>query len=125
MIYVVLNAVPILLAAAVSWGITAAFEPRARTIWPGAVIFAAFAWMAAITAGALIVAPPQAGEWTMAIMTGVVLAIGFFIPARIIDDRNRAASWVASLLGGVRWLAVLLAQVLVMKTYGLVPPPGL
>ena len=124
MIYIKLNAIPILVATLA--GLLSGFAVRRQ--WRGIgfylTAFVAQAWFAAILAGALILAPPKAAPWIMAIGSAVVIWIGFVMPATIVTLRQRGVAWAA--VGGdcLYWLVVMLVQALVLKTMGLVPPPS-
>jgi hypothetical protein len=127
MIYIVLNAVPIVLATlaglVVGWSYLriAGISRRGS----GLLLTTAIAqgWFAAILAGALILAPAKAGDWTMAIGSAVVIWIGFVVPVSIVTLRARNYAWSATVLDCLCWLAVMLVQALVLKSWGLVPPP--
>ena len=136
MIYILLNALPILAATIASLGFGACYHAALGRIGrqhrglvvnrgPGFLLlaFAAQAWLAAILAGALILAPAKAGVWTMALGSAVVIWLGFVLPvvAVTLRYRNLPARLVALDCG--HWLAVMLIQAVVMKTIGLVPPP--
>lgn len=124
MIYIQLNAVPILVATLA--GLLAGYLVlrRRQSIGFWLTAFAAEAWFAAILAGALILAPPKAAPWIMAIGSAVVIWIGFVVPATIVTMRQRNIAWRAVAGDCAAWLAVMVVQALVLKTMGLVPPPG-
>ncbi|MBC8129900.1 MAG: hypothetical protein H7Y08_06220 [Rhizobiaceae bacterium] len=136
MIYIVLNAIPILLAAVAGLGVGALYHvlsagrvvstapPMAANPVPLlATVFVAEAWLASILAGALILAPPEAGEWTMAIGSAVVIWIGFVVPVLAVTAVYRATPLGAATLDAMHWLAVMLVQAAVLQTIGLTPPP--
>ena len=127
-IYIWLNALPILLATLASVAVGFAYH---RLIAHGQPdrnfpLFAipALAWFAAILAGALILAPAQASGWVMAIGTAVVIWAGFVLPTVIVslDYRNASPRMIAG--DAACWLAMMLAQAVVLKAIGLVPPPA-
>lgn len=122
-IYIALNAVPILLATLA--GLLAGWllhrDRHGAGFWLSA--FIAQAWFAAILAGALILAPPRAAAWVMAIGSAVVIWIGFVVPATIVTLRYRHVRWGEVLRDGSYWLVVMIVQALVLKSWGLVPPP--
>lgn len=122
-IYIPLNAVPILLAtlAGLLSGWLLHRDRRDAGFWITA--FVAQAWFAAILAGALILAPPKAAAWVMAIGSAVVIWIGFVVPATIVTLRYRRAAWGEVLRDCGYWLVVMVVQVLVLKSWGLIPPP--
>lgn len=128
MIYIVLNAIPILVATLAGLAIGALFRrfsdlPGPR---PGFAIaaFVAEAWFCAILAGALILAPAKAGDWTMAIGSAVVIWIGFVVPVLIVSLGIRQVRPAAIAGAAANWLMVMLAQAVVLKSIGLVPPPA-
>jgi hypothetical protein len=123
MIYIVLNALPILAAtvAGLLAGLLLHRDQRSAADW--VVTFIAQAWFAAILAGALILAPPKAAAWVMAIGSAVVIWIGFVVPATIVTLRYRHTEWSAVLRDCAYWLIVMVVQALVLKSWGLVPPP--
>ncbi|MBX9708806.1 MAG: hypothetical protein K2X61_12845 [Caulobacteraceae bacterium] len=134
MIYIVMNALPI--AAATGCGLAAGLPVRwllgrmaggvARpALKPGVIvtIVLAQAWLCAILAGALILAPSEAGEWTMAIGSAVVIWIGFVVPATIVNHAQRGLSATAMTTDSLSWLAIMVVQAVVLKLIGLVPPP--
>lgn len=127
MIYIVLNAVPIALATLaglmVGWFYLRIAGLSRRGL--GLLVTTAIAqgWFAAILAGALILAPAKAGDWTMAIGSAVVIWIGFVVPVSVVTLRARGYAWSATLLDCLYWLVVMLVQALVLKSWGLVPPP--
>ncbi len=137
MIYIVTNAYAILAAtlAGLALGVGYYFlVDRAVTKSPGdgyakltvsaALAFIAEAWFAAILAGALILAPPEAGRWTMAIGSALVIWIGFIVPVLLVTHRYRALSTRAALIDCGHWLVVIIIQALVLQTIGLHLPPA-
>ncbi|WP_295528984.1 DUF1761 domain-containing protein [Novosphingobium sp. Chol11] len=127
MIYIVLNVLPILLATCAGLCISAAvYWPRRGTVGPVTLAATAFIgefWLCSILAGALILAPPKAGAWTMALGSAFVIWLGFVAPALIVTQRARAQAWRPIAADCAHWLAVMLAQALVLKSIGLIPPP--
>jgi len=128
MIYIVLNALPILAATLVGLAIGAIYLrlaglPRATV---GLVVTTAIAqaWFAAILAGALILAPPKAPEWIMAIGSAVVIWIGFVVPVSVVTLRARKIAGGAVAADSLYWLVVMVTQAIIMKSIGLVPPPA-
>lgn len=133
MIYIWLNAVPIGLATLAAllmgllyarWGDNAGGR---RTNRPGVGLLLlatiALAWFAAILAGALILAPPQAPAWVMAIGSAVVIWAGFVLPVVLVSGRFRGVGGGRVVADSVWWLAVMLVQAIVMQAWGLTPPP--
>ena len=79
-------------------------------------------WLASILAGALILAPPQAGAWTMALGSAVVIWIGFVLPSVLLTLRWRAVRWGPALADCAAWLAVMATQAAVLHLIGLTKP---
>lgn len=79
-------------------------------------------WLASILAGALILAPPQAGAWTMALGSAVVIWIGFVLPSVLLTLRWRAVRWGPALADCGVWLAVMVTQAAVLHLIGLTKP---
>lgn len=133
--YILLNALPILAATTAGLLAGLAFRVAARraggarlgpeaALTPGAiaVLAVAEAWLAAILAGALILAPSEAGAWTMAVGSAVVIWIGFVVPATVVNHVHRGSPGPAAALDSGYWLIVMLVQAIVLKSIGLVPP---
>ena len=128
MIYILLNAVPILAATLAGLLVGIGYHrlaglPRAGI---GLVITTATAqaWFAAILAGALILAPPKAPDWVMAVGSAVVIWIGFVVPVSIVTLRARAVAAGVVVADCLYWLVVMVTQAVILKSIGLVPPPG-
>lgn len=145
MIYVVLNFWQILAATVACFAFGAAYYTALGKPWmnaaglteekirgeggkpsplPYVIAFLAELWVAAIVAGALILAPEEAGEWTMAIGTALILWIGFVMPTMLVNHRYERRPWSLTLIDGGHWLGVFLIQVIVLQLLGLTPPPG-
>ncbi|MBC7521100.1 MAG: hypothetical protein H7268_08420 [Sandarakinorhabdus sp.] len=128
MIYILLNAPAIVAATLASLVIGALYLRLASLPQRGAglLVTAAIAqgWFAAILAGALILAPAKAGDWTMAIGSAVVIWIGFVVPVSVVTLRARNYRWSAAVMDSLYWLVIMLVQALVLKSIGLVPPPA-
>lgn len=135
--YILLNALPI--AAATAAGLVAGLLFRALTarvgsaspgapprLTPAALVAIALAeaWLACILAGALILAPAEAGAWTMALASAVVIWIGFVVPATVVNAIHRRLSSGAATTDAIYWLAVMVVQAVVLKSIGLAPPTG-
>jgi hypothetical protein len=127
-IYILLNAIPIALATLAGLLIGAVWLRLSGRTLPRLTVVAAIAlaqfWSASILAGALILAPPEAGEWIMAIGSALVIWAGFVMPTIAVTlaiggvARRRIAS------ASAYWLVTMLVQAVVMQGWGLVPPPG-
>ena len=88
-----------------------------------AIAFAAEAWLCAILAGALILAPPKGSIWTMTLGSAFVIWLGFVVPSIAASYRFRALPARAALADCGYWLGVMLVQAVVLRLIGLVPPP--
>lgn len=89
-----------------------------------ALAFIAESWFAAILAGALILAPPEADSWTMAMGSALIIWIGFIVPVVFVTHRYRALSIRAALIDCGHWLGVIIIQALVLQSTGLQTPPA-
>lgn len=127
MIYIWLNILPILAATVAGFLLSLLWLRRARRLpsLPNALLlFLAQAWLCAILAGALILAPDAAGRWVMAIGTPVVIWAGFVLPSLFATLRLRNIPAPRALGDCLMWLAASVVQALVLERWGLVPPPG-
>ena len=128
MIYIVINALPIVAATLAGLLIGALYLLLANLPRPGfgLAITGAIAqgWFAAILAGALILAPAKGDAWTMALGSAVVIWIGFVVPVSVMTLRARQIPWSTVLLESLYWLVVMLVQAVILKSIGLVPPPA-
>lgn len=130
MAYINLNLAPILFAAAIGLLISLVHflisRPGDR---PGLdfLLLSAIAqlWIACILAGALILAPPLAEPWVMAVATPILIWIGFLVPTLLVNLRFRGMPGHMAAADALHWLFVLLAQAGVMQLIGLTRPPGL
>ncbi len=128
MIYIWLNLLPILIATALGLAIGAAyrtlFGPHARLSGGTLTVIALGEfWLAAILAGALILAPDKASPWVMAVGSAIVIWAGFVLPSILVTGRYRAVQWSAVLGDCGYWLVTMVVQAVAMKLIGLVPPP--
>ena len=127
MIYILLNIVPILAATLAGLLFGAAYSAFARRgrFSPAVAITAFIAefWLAAILAGALILAPSKGSVWTMTLGSAFVIWIGFVVPVIMTSYRFRSVANRAALEDSVHWLGVMLIQATVLRLIGLVPPP--
>ncbi|ADM09899.1 hypothetical protein PB2503_09229 [Parvularcula bermudensis HTCC2503] len=139
MIYIWLNAVPILIAAGLGFAFGAVWYQGFATSWrraaavegtPSAdpriliVTFAAEAWLAAILAGALILMPDQAPLWVMTTMTPLIIWGGFVLPTTLVNHRFQGRPWRLTIIDGGHWLGVMVIQAITMQLIGLSAPPG-
>ena len=124
--YIVTNAVAILAATCAGLAIGALYAvlQGERSTSLGFIITAvlAEAWLASILAGAVILAPPQAGAWTMALGSAVIIWIGFVVPTLLVTTRFDGLSLRHGLVSIAHWLAVMLVQAAVLQAIGLVRP---
>lgn len=81
-------------------------------------------WLTSILAGAVILAPPQAGPWTMAVGSAVVIWIGFVLPAQLVAELSRGVGYGAALLDCAQWLVAMGVQAAVLQGVGLIKPEG-
>ncbi len=131
MIYIVMNVAAILAATLASllfgalyYGVASRGRPRGAGLAGTFVTaFVAEFWFCSILAGALILAPPKGGVWTMTIGSAFVIWIGFVAPAILATYRVRALAVRAALVDCVHWLGAMLTMVVVLRLIGLVPPP--
>jgi hypothetical protein len=123
MIYIAINALPILAAALAGLAFGALWYRRGVTLGVIATAFLAGAWLAAILAGALILAPPKSGVWTMTIGSAVVIWAGFVAPALVASYRLRGLSWRTVAADSGYWLGAMVVQAIVMRLIGLTSPP--
>lgn len=126
MIYIILNLVPIAVATVTGLAIGLVWlgANRAR-VGPALAMVAALAefWLAAILAGALILAPAKAPPWVMALASAGVIWAGFVLPVIVVTGIRRGQRPAAVLGDALHWLVVMVAQAVVLKAIGLVPPP--
>jgi hypothetical protein len=122
MIYIVINALPIALATVLGL-LIGQFVDRPKGITGWLVALPATAWLCAILAGALILAPPRAPPWVMTIATAWVIWIGFVVPALAASLVMAGQRWGRVGRACLWWLVVMMVQVVVMKLVGLTPPP--
>lgn len=126
MIYIVENLWPILAATLAGLAFGAIwYAPRGGRRPAAGYAIAAFVaefWFCAILAGALILAPPKADAWVMALGTAVVIWIGFVVPVLVVTLRGRGVTWGAVARDCGHWVGVMLVQVVVLKLIGLIPP---
>ena len=122
--YIFGNIVPIAAATLVALAVLfLGFRSRLGGITFAAAALALF-WLASILAGALILAPVDAGPWTVALGTALVIWIGFVLPALSIALTLRGHGWSTSLADAAWWLAIMLAQAAVLHAIGLTKPAG-
>ena len=123
MIYIVINAVPILLEGLAGAALIALLW-RSRDGGIGLLIatLAGSLWLAAILAGALILAPIDAQRWTIALGSAFIIWVGFVLPTLVATLRSRGVGWLAALADAGAWLAAMLLQAAVLQLVGLIRP---
>ncbi|MFC3097031.1 hypothetical protein [Alteraurantiacibacter palmitatis] len=126
MIYILQNSVPIALATLAGLAIGAIWLRLAETAplrWQ-VVALAALAefWLAAILAGALILAPDEAGAWTMALGSAFIIWLGFVLPALAVTLAALGRRTGTILAASGHWLVVMLVQAAILQAAGLVAP---
>ena len=89
---------------------------------PFIVTFAAEFWVASILAGALILAPVEAGVWTITIVTPIILWIGFVVPAMLVNNSFERRPFGLFVLNAGHWLGVLVIMSAVIRLVGVSPP---
>ncbi len=128
MIYIVQNAGPILAAALAAWVFGLAWyasplgHSTGRSVGALALDALAKAWIAAILAGALILAPVEAGVWTVALGSAFIIWVGFVLPAIAASYIRRALSWRAIASDAAHWLIAMLLMAAVMRVIGVEGP---
>ncbi|WP_448581148.1 hypothetical protein [Thermaurantiacus sp.] len=127
MIYIALNIWPIFAATAaglVAGLLLLRLLGTALPAWPRAgIALVAEAWLAAILAGALILAPDEAPAKVMALLTPVVIWAGFVLPAIVSTHLLRGLGGRLAIADSCHWLLVMVVQAVVLDAIGLVPPP--
>ena len=135
MTYISMNLLAILAATCVGLVVGAAYaglyrrlsggrEPGVRRGSVGFVVLAFVAefWLAAILAGALILAPPGAGAWTMSLGSAFIIWIGFVVPVIAVTHPFHGLPARVVVLDCAHWLAVMAAQAATLQVIGLAKP---
>ena len=78
--------------------------------------------VAAILAGALILAPIDAQRSTIALGSAFIIWVGFVLPTLVATLRSRGVGWLAALADAGAWLAAMLLQAAVLQLVGLIRP---
>ena len=136
MIYIIENVIPIFAASCAAFVFGGAYYWVLRRAWlqaagpnaaraetqPGLLhyitLFIAEFWMAAILAGAIILAPPEASLWTMAIGSAVIIWIGFVLPALYVSYRLLGQSLTLIAIDTAHWLGVMLIMASTIRLIG-------
>ncbi|WP_086607748.1 hypothetical protein [Erythrobacter donghaensis] len=128
MIYIVINIVPIAAATLLGLAIGMVWLRGSGIHRPGWAVLAGAAlaefWLAAILAGALILAPAQASPWVMAAGSAVVIWIGFVVPVLWVTFMAYGLPARQTASAALHWLAVMLGQAVLMQALGLIAPPA-
>lgn len=142
MIYILDNIVPILAGtlAAFAFGalyywvlrgpyLRAAGPLAARAeVRPGLLhyigVFIAEFWLAAILAGAVILAPTDqgAGPWTMALGSAFIIWVGFVLPAFFVSYRVLGAKGSLIVIDTLHWLLAMLIIAATVQAIGVSSP---
>lgn len=128
MVYILLNigaiAAATLLGLVIGWlWLLAACLPRPGWGTIAGIVVAEF-WLAAILAGALILAPREAGAWVMAVGSALIIWVGFVMPVVWVTFAAHGMGIGQRVSAMLHWLAVMLGQAILMQWIGLAPPPG-
>ena len=121
MIYIVINAIPIGIATLLGL-LLAQFVDRPKGLGGWIVALISAAWLCAILAGALILAPPKAPVWVMTLGTAVVIWGGFVLPTLATSLHMAGQRWNRIAMACLWGLAVMLVLAVVMRLIGLTPP---
>lgn len=124
MIYILQNAWPITVAALTAVAIGALWYRRAVPTATLVTIIAAHWWLGAILAGALILAPPKGGVWTMTLGSAFIIWVGFVLPALAASYRLRGIAWRTVGIDATYWLVTMLVQAALMRVIGVTAPPA-
>ncbi|MCS6987166.1 MAG: DUF1761 domain-containing protein [Sphingomonadaceae bacterium] len=128
MIYILLNLPQILAATGAGLAAGVLFlrfvaRRRVKSLRWWATAALAEAWLAAILAGALILAPAEAPRTVMALLTPVVIWAGFVLPAILVAHTTRGLALRTAGVDALHVLVVAVIQAVVLHTWGLEPPP--
>ncbi|APE27762.1 hypothetical protein [Aurantiacibacter gangjinensis] len=126
MIYILQNMLPIAAATVIGLAIWALWLRRAGIRPPSlsgwALNLVAIFWLAAILAGALILAPVEANIWAVTLGTAIIIWCGFVLPVLAVSlamarQRTRRIAGTVFI-----WLLIMLAQSAIMRVIGLSAP---
>ena len=129
--YIVANGLAILVATfggllvGAAWRAASVRGPvRPRLTAPFAIVaVVAEAWLCAILAGALILAPPAGpGPWVMALSSAVVIWIGFVLPTIVVTGLHAGLGPLRTGGYALHWLVVMLVQASILQAIGLAKP---
>ena len=126
MIYILLNIGPITAATLASLVLGAATIRLLRMNRPSALQLAiavlAHFWLAAILAGALILAPVTAGVWIVTFGTAIIIWCGFVLPVCLATLPLFDLGWKNTALAAGYWLIAMVVQAAILRIIGLTAP---
>lgn len=126
MIYIIQNILPIGAATLAGLLIGLVWLRASRLShpdWPTLLTVAlAEFWLAAILAGALILAPPQAGVWIMSLGSAFIIWVGFVLPVITVTFLASGVTKRMIVSASIHWLVVMMAQAAIMQAIGLISP---
>lgn len=125
MIYIVQNLLPILAASflgLIAGLVVQRLLPARLSPLQWGVSALAQTWLCCILAGALILAPPEAGRWTMSLGSALVIWIGFVVPTTVVGYAARGVKGRATAVDCLQWLVTMLVQATTLTLIGLTPP---
>ena len=97
-------------------------DDHRRSFTTYALVFALEFWLASILIGALILAPVEAGLWTVGLGSAAIIWVGFVFPATVVNTRLALRPWRLALIDGFHWLGVMLVMASVMILIGTTAP---
>ena len=126
MIYILDNIGAILAATLTGLAVGAIAWRLARRgpVTASMILVAALAefWMGCILAGALILAPPEAPVWVMALGTPFIIWIGFVVPVIAVWTAAGPGHMRAGLGWAAHWLIAMMAMAAMLQALGLTAP---
>lgn len=136
--YILVNAGPILAATLAAFVFGAAWYGALAKPWMRAArldgaelrpslllylfVIACEAWIAAILAGALILAPVEAGGWTVALGSAFIIWVGFVLPVIAVNHRYQRLPWTLTAIDAGHWLGAMLLMSAVLRAIGVEGP---
>ncbi len=97
-------------------------EPGRGSVGFLILAFVAEFWLAAILAGALILAPPGAGAWTMSLGSAFIIWVGFVVPVLAVTHPFHGLPARVVVIDCAHWLVVMAAQAATLQVMGLAKP---
>lgn len=97
-------------------------EPGRGSVGFLILAFGAEFWLAAILAGALILAPPGAGAWTMSLGSAFIIWVGFVVPVLAVTHPFHGLPARVVVIDCAHWLVVMAAQAATLQVMGLAKP---